>query len=197
MDYNTNREKLILPEYGRHIQKLVDHMKAIEDKDERSRFAHALVPIMAQVNTNIKENGDFKHKLWDHLYIMADFDLDIDAPYEMPKREVLNKKPDRLPYTQGKFKKKHYGKIIQKMMDQIDKYEGEEQDALVELLANQLKKSYVKWNKESVNDDVILNDFVELAEKDINFKEDIKLVEAREIMSKPSKKKKVTRKNRK
>lgn len=197
MDYNTNREKLILPEYGRHIQKLVDHMKAIEDRDERSRFAHALIPIMAQVNTNIKENGDFKHKLWDHLFIMADFDLDIDAPYEIPKREILDRKPDPLPYTQGKFKKKHYGKIIQRMMDQIDNYEGEEQEALIELLANQLKKSYVKWNKESVNDDVILSDFVELAEKDINFNEDIKLVEAREIMSKPSKKKKITRKNRK
>lgn len=197
MDYNTTREKLVLPEYGRHIHKLVDHIKKIEDRDERSRAAYALIPVMAQVNTNLKENGDFKHKLWDHFFMMADFDIDIDAPYEMPNKEAIYKKPDPMPYTQGRFKKKHYGKIIQKMMDQIDNFEGEEKEDLVELLANQLKKSYVKWNKESVTDDVILNDFNDLAEKEISFREDIKLVEVREIMTKPSKKKKVTRKNRK
>jgi hypothetical protein len=196
MDYNTTRRDLILPEYGRHIQKLVDHIKTIEDRDERSRSAHALIPVMAQVNTSLKENGDFRHKLWDHLFIMADFDLDVDSPYEMPSREVIFRKPESLPYTQGRFKKKHYGKIIQKMMDKIDDFEGEDQQALVELLANQLKKSYIKWNKESVNDEVILSDFIELAEKDIEFREDLKLVEVREVVSKPVKKKKLNRKNR-
>lgn len=196
MDYNTSRKDLVLPEYGRHIQKLVNHLKTIEDRDERSRTAHALIPIMAQVNTNLKENGDFKHKLWDHLFIMSDFDLDIDAPYEMPEKEALFRKPDPLPYTQEKFKKKHYGKIIKKMMDQIDNFEGDEQQALIELLANQLKKSYTKWNKETVNDDLILNDFIELAEKEIKFRDDLKLVEVREIVSRPIKKKKTNRKNR-
>ncbi len=195
MEYNTTRNELILPEYGRHIQKLVQHIKTIEDKEERTKAAHALIPVMAQVNTNLRENGDYKHKLWDHLFIMADFDLDVDAPFEMPIKEVLNRKPDPLPYDQGKFKKKHYGKIIQNMMDKIDDYSPEEQEVLIELLANQLKKSYVKWNKESVNDDVIINDFIKLAEKDINFKENIKLVETRNILSKP-KKKKTNRKNR-
>lgn len=195
MEYNTTRDELILPEYGRHIQKLVKHIKTIEDRDERTRAAHALIPVMAQVNTSLRENGDYKHKLWDHLFIMADFDLDVDAPFEMPKKEALNRKPDPLPYTQGKFKKKHYGKIIQYMMDKIDDYPEEEQEVLIELLANQLKKSYVKWNKESVNDDVIISDFIELAEKDISFKENIKLVETRNILAKP-KKKKTNRKNR-
>ncbi|ALO16941.1 DUF4290 domain-containing protein [Salinivirga cyanobacteriivorans] len=195
MEYNTTRNELILPEYGRHIQKLVQHIKTIEDREERTKAAHALIPIMAQVNTNLRENGDYKHKLWDHLFIMADFDLDVDAPFEMPDKEVLNRKPDPLPYSQGKFKKKHYGKIIQNMMDKIDDYSPEEQEVLVELLANQLKKSYVKWNKESVNDDVIISDFIELAEKDVNFKDNIKLVETRNILAKP-KKKKTNRKNR-
>lgn len=195
MEYNTTRNELILPEYGRHIQKLVQHIKTIEDREERTKAAHALIPIMAQVNTNLRENGDYKHKLWDHLFIMADFDLDVDAPFEMPDKEVLNRKPDPLPYSQGKFKKKHYGKIIQNMMDKIDDYPPEEQEVLVELLANQLKKSYVKWNKESVNDDVIISDFIELAEKDVNFKDNIKLVETRNILAKP-KKKKTNRKNR-
>ncbi|HKK58719.1 MAG TPA: DUF4290 domain-containing protein [Salinivirga sp.] len=195
MEYNTTRNELILPEYGRHIQKLVQHIKTIEDREERTKAAHALIPIMAQVNTNLRENGDYKHKLWDHLFIMADFDLDVDAPFEMPDKEVLNRKPDPLPYSQGKFKKKHYGKIIQNMMDKIDDYPPEEQEVLVELLANQLKKSYVKWNKDSVNDDVIISDFIELAEKDVNFKDNIKLVETRNILAKP-KKKKTNRKNR-
>lgn len=195
MEYNTSRVKLTLPEYGRHIQKIVDHIKTIEDRTERTKAAHALIPVMGQVNTSLKENGDFKHKLWDHLFIMADFELDVDAPYEMPDREVLSKKPDPLPYTQGKFKKKHYGKIIQRMMDKVDEYPAEEQAYLIELLANQLKKSYVKWNKESANDEDIINDFKDLAEKNIQIKDDIKLVDTRNILSKP-KKKKTNRKNR-
>ncbi len=196
MEYNTSRSKLILPEYGRHIQNLVQHVKEIEDRDERTRAAHALIGVMGQVNTNLRENGDYKHKLWDHLFIMSDFDLDVDAPFEMPDRDVLEKKPDPLPYTQGKFKKKHYGKIIQKMMDKIDDYPEEEQNDLIELIANQLKKSFIKWNKDSVNDDVIMNDFRDLAEKDINFKDDLKLVEVKSVLAKP-KKKKINRKNKK
>ncbi len=195
MEYNTSRPKLILPEYGRHIQKLVLHVKNIQDRDERTRAAYTLISVMAQVNTTLKENGDFKHKLWDHLFIMADFDLDVDAPYEMPDREVLEKKPDPLPYTQGKFKKKHYGKIIQRMMDKIEDYPEEDQNALIELIANQLKKSYIKWNKDSVNDDVIMSDFIDLAEKNINFKENLKLVETKSVLAKP-KKKKMNRKTR-
>jgi len=196
MEYNTSRSKLILPEYGRHIQNLVQHVKEIENRDERTRAAHALIGVMGQVNTNLRENGDYKHKLCDHLFIMSDFELDVDAPFEMPDRDVLEKKPDPLPYTQGKFKKKHYGKIIQKMMDKIDDYPEEEQNDLIELIANQLKKSFIKWNKDSVNDDVIMNDFRDLAEKNINFKDDLKLVEVKSVLAKP-KKKKINRKNKK
>lgn len=189
MDYNTAREKLILPEYGRHLQRLVEHLKTIEDRDERTQAAHALIPVMAQVNPNIKENGDLKHKLWDHLFIMAKFDLDIDTPFEIIKEDVLNKKPDALPYTQGPFKKKHYGRIIQDMIARLNEYEGEEREMLTELLANQLKKSYVKWNKETVNDDVIFNDFKMLSENKIELNEDIKLVDTKVINNKPRKKK--------
>lgn len=189
MDYNTSRDKLILPEYGRHLQRLVNHLKTIEDRDERTQAAHALIPVMAQVNPNIKENGDLKHKLWDHLFIMADFDLDIDAPFEIIKEEVLRRKPDPMPYTQASFKKKHYGRIIQDMIAKLNEFEGEEREALTELLANQLKKSYVKWNKETVNDDVIFNDFKLLSENTIELNEDIKLVDTKVITSKPKKKK--------
>ncbi|MDA3865302.1 MAG: DUF4290 domain-containing protein [Salinivirgaceae bacterium] len=195
MEYNTSRQKLVLPEYGRHIQKLIDYIKTIEDRDERTKAAEDLIPIMAQVNTSIKENGDFKHKLWDHLFIMADFELDIDTPFEIIKPEVLNRKPDPMPYTQASFKKKHYGRIIQDMIAKLDDYEGEEKEALTELLANQLKKSYIKWNKDSVNDDVIFNDFRHLAGTDVEIKDDLKLVETKAIMAKP-KKRKTTRKNR-
>ena len=189
MDYNTARKGLRLPEYGRHIQNLVDHIKTIEDKEERTKAAHSLIPVMSQVNSNLREVGDYKHKLWDHLFIMADFDLDVDAPYPIPQKEILDRKPEPLPYVQGIFKKKHYGKIIQRMMDKIDDYSEEEQEVLIKLLANQLKKSYLKWNKEAVNDELILSDFVELAGKEINFSEDIKLVEAKEVLGKNKKRK--------
>lgn len=195
MDYNTSREKLVLPEYGRHLQRLVNHIKTIEDRDERTKAAHDLIPIMAQVNTSIKENGDFKHKLWDHLFIMAGFDLDIDAPFEIINEDILYKKPKPMPYTQASFKKKHYGRIIQDMIDKLGDFEGEEREALTELLANQLKKSYVKWNKENVNDEDILNDFNLLANEKIEFSKEIKLVDTKSIMSKP-KKKKATKKSR-
>ena len=180
MDYNTNRNHLILPEYGRHIQNLVTYIKTIEDKTKRTEAAVALIPVMLQVNRNLKEVGDYKHKLWDHLYIMADFDLDVDSPFPMPKKEIIFRKPAKVPYNQSRFQKKQYGKLIRQMIDKVDQYTEEEQKDLTRMIANQLKKSHVKWNKSSISDEVILSEFEKLAGHKINFEENIKLVEVKE-----------------
>ena len=193
-DYNTTRKKLTLPEYGRHIQKMVDHAKSIEDKEERNKAAKTIISIMGNLNPHLRDISDFKHKLWDHLALMSDFDLDIDSPYEVPARETLTSKPKRVPYITGDIKYRHYGRIIHQMIDvAIEMDEGEEKERLIKLLANHMKKSYLTWNRNVVTDEIIFNDIRQLSGGKIIIREDLKLTETKSILSK-NKKKRTTRK---
>ncbi|MGC9330374.1 MAG: DUF4290 domain-containing protein [Bacteroidales bacterium] len=158
MDYNTNRPDLVLPEYGRHVHKMVDYLKTIHDRDFRNQMAKSLIEIMGTMNPHLRDVPDFKHKLWDHLAIMADFELDIDWPYPLPDREEISKSPNRLTYSDSEFGFKHYGKNLQKMLNVLPNYDEETQLMLLKQLANHMKKSYVNWKKESVNDDAIFDD---------------------------------------
>jgi len=143
-DYNSSRKKLILPEYGRNIQKMVNHIKTIEDRDERNKAAKTVIGVMGNLNPHLRDVNDFKHKLWDHLAIIADFDLDIDTPYEWPEPESLQSKPEKVPYHQHRIKKKHYGRSIVLMIDKAVALEaGEEKDDLVKMIAYHMKKSYL------------------------------------------------------
>jgi len=188
-DYNTTRKKLILPEYGRHIQKMVDHLKTIEDRDERNKAAKAIISIMGNMNPHLRDISDFKHKLWDHLALMADFDLDIDAPYEMPARETLTSKPEQVPYITGDIKYRHYGRIIHQMIDAaIEMEDGEDKKRLIKLLANHMKKSYLTWNRSQVTDEVIFNDIKQLSDGKLAIHEDLKLTETKDILAKNKKK---------
>ena len=159
LEYNTQKEKLVLPEYGRNIQQMVDYCVAIPDRDERTRCAYTIIQIMGNLFPQIRDSDDYKHKLWDHLAIMSDFKLDIDFPYEVVKKENLESKPQKVEYKLEHIKYRHYGKLIEMMIDEACKYpDGEEKDALVSLIANHMKKLIFSINKDGVEDEKILKD---------------------------------------
>ena len=190
MDYNTSRKRMTLPEYGRNIQQMVDFACNINDREERTRVAHAIINIMGQLNPGLRDQGDFKHKLWDHLAIMSDFNLDIDGPYPPPQREKFSQKPRQVPYTTRKIKYLHYGRVTELLIEAAIKMdEGQEKELLVTQIANHMKKAYVTWNRNLVTDDVIFKDLEKLSEGKLNVKEDTKLAEQKDIFSKPQRKK--------
>lgn len=189
-DYNTSRKMLIQPEYGRNIQKMVNHIKTIEDREERNKAARTVVGVMGNLNPHLRDVGDFKHKLWDHLAIIANFELDIDAPYELPEKSALQKPPNKVPYDQHNIRYKHYGRSIVLMIEKAVELEpGEEKDDLVKMIANHMKKSYLTWNREAVSDVEIFTDLKTLSGGKLEISEDLKLPETKEILAKSKKKK--------
>jgi len=189
MKYNTKLPKLALPEYGRNIQNMVDYCVSIQDKDERKRCANTIINIMGNMFPHLRDVNDFKHILWDHLAIMADFKLDIEYPYEILKKEDLYIKPPRLPYNDGQIVYKHYGKNLEDMIRKATQYEeGEERDHLINLLANHMKKSFLTWNKEVVDDRKIFTDLNVLSKGSIVLDEEShKLTESKDILMKKNK----------
>lgn len=159
MEYNTRQKKLPLPEYGRSVQKMVDHALTIEDREERQQCATTIVEIMGSMFPNTRNLPDHERKLWDHLAIMSDFMLDIDYPFEVIKKEEFYVAPQRVPYQTGEIKNRHYGRIVESMIEYACTLEeGEERDQLVELILVQMKKNYITWNKDGVEDKKIFED---------------------------------------
>lgn len=195
MEYNTNRKKLVLPEYGRNIQKMVQLAKAEPDTEKRNKMAQTIIAIMGNMNPHLRDIADFKHKLWDHLAIISEFDLDIESPYPAPEIEVLNEKPEIVPYKTKVTKFKHYGQTIEKMVTvAIEMEEGELKEILIQLIANHMKKSYLTWNKEAVDDRQIFRDLKIISEGKIDLNTDkTTLTETRDILAK-NKRRKVQRK---
>ena len=188
-DYNSQRSRMILPEYGRNIQKMVEYTVEIEDKEERNKAALAIISIMGNLNPHLRDVNDFKHKLWDHLFIISDFKLDIDSPYEKPTRETLYEKPKQVPYSDYNIRYKHYGKIIELLIKEAIAYkEGPEKEMLIKLIANHMKKCYLTWNREVVNDELIFEDLKKLSGGALVVSEDLKLSESRDILAKNKKK---------
>ena len=188
-DYNTQRSKMIIPEYGRNIQKMIEYAVQLEDKEERNRASRAIIAIMGNLNPHLRDVSDFKHKLWDHLFIISDFKLDIDSPYEKPTPEVLAEKPKPVPYSEYNIKYKHYGKIIELLIKEASGFEeGPEKEMLIKLIANHMKKCYLTWNREVVNDELIFEDLNKLSGGTLKVPEDLKLSESRDILSKNKKK---------
>ncbi len=163
MQYNTQKEKLQMPEYGRNIQNMVDHCVGIEDPEERKRCANTVIDVMGNMFPHLRDVSNFKHILWDHLAIMSDFKLDIDYPYEIIKKEELYSPPGQLEYSRPTMKYRHYGKILENIIKIVTEMEdGEKKDHLIKLILNQMKRAYVQWNK-LVDDDKIYADFKELS----------------------------------
>jgi hypothetical protein len=164
LEYNAEREHLIIPEYGRHIQKLVNHCLNLENIEERNTMAKAIVHVMGNMQPHLRDVPDFQHKLWDQLFIMSDYELDVDTPYPKPEREILQAKPTGLPYPKSASKYRFYGNNIQIMIDTALTWEeGEMKDALVYTIANHMKKCYLNWNKDTVDDEVIFRHLSELS----------------------------------
>ena len=165
MEYNTNRTKLLMPEYGRNIQQMVEYCKSLPSKEERNEVAKTIVEFMGQRNLHLRDEENYKHKLWDHLYILADYDLDVDAPYPFPTKEELAQKPNRMDYPSFENEYKFNGKSILQLIDKaIELEEGEEKEALIQVIANNMKKSYNVYNKEHVQDEVIFRHLKELSQ---------------------------------
>ncbi|MGB3590529.1 MAG: DUF4290 domain-containing protein [Nonlabens sp.] len=169
LEYNTERNQLVIPEYGRHIQKLVEHCRKLETKEERNRMATAIVGVMGNLNPHLRDIEDFQHKLWDQLFVIAEFDLDVDSPYPIPSEEELSARPERMSYPQKKPKYRFYGNNIQSMIDVALSWEkGEKREALTFIIANHMKKSFLNWNKDSVDDAVIFKHLFDMSNGQIN-----------------------------
>ncbi len=189
LEYNSEREHLIIPEYGRHIQKLVNHCIAIEDKEEQNKMATAIVKVMGNLQPHLRDVPDFQHKLWDQLFIMSDYKLEIETPYPKPEKELLQAKPDALPYPKSASKYRFYGNNIQIMIDTALTWEeGEMKDALVFTIANHMKKCYLNWNKDTVDDVVIFKHLNELSNGKLALNPDDELSDSKNLLrKKPSK----------
>lgn len=186
MDYNTQRPQLKLPEYGRTIQQMIDYCCEIEDRAERTKAAHSLIAIMGNMNPHLRDVADFKHKLWDHLAIMSDFKLDIEWPYPMPDMELLSEKPEKLPYSDNRFRFRHYGKFIEGILKRINEIEDpEKRNTLTEMMANHMKRSYMSWKKETISDDIIFKELEIITRGEVVIPDNLKLGDFREILAPP------------
>ncbi len=169
LEYNGERPHLIIPEYGRHIQKLVDHCIAIENIEERNIMAKAIIDVMGNLQPHLRDVPDFKHKLWDQLFIMSNFKLEVESPYNKPEKEVLQAKPEPLPYPKSASKYRFYGNNIQTMIDTALTWEdGDAREALYFAIANHMKKCFLNWNKDTVDDAVIFKHLNELSKGNID-----------------------------
>ncbi len=164
MHYNTNLKPLKIPEYGRMIHQLVDYLKTIEDREKRNFYAREIIRLMGLKNKALRDVPDYEHKLWDHLFIMADFDLDIDAPYPQPDPETLKQKPPKIDYPHKGYKYRFYGHIIHKLIEEAVLMEDEEKkNALIKIIANHMKKNYLNWNRDHVDDAIIFQHLYEMS----------------------------------
>jgi hypothetical protein len=164
MDYNTSRPRMLIPEYGRNVQKMIDFAVSLPTREERNKAARAIIEVMGQLNPHLRDFDDYKHKLWTHLYIMSDFKIDVDSPYPVPNREEIDMKPEKLRYPKNNIRYGHYGHNVQKMINNIVNIESdEEREIVTNRLANLMKKLYVSYNNEAVENEVILEQLVELS----------------------------------
>lgn len=189
LQYNTKRKPLIIPEYGRHIHLMIDQIKEVKSREERNKMAKAVIGIMGNLNPHLRDVPDFQHKLWDQLFIMSDFKLDVDFPFEKPEEEVLKARPDRIAYPVSKQKYRFYGNNISEMIKVARGWdEGEMKDALVFTIANHMKKCFLNWNKDTVEDSLIFDHLKELSGDELKVNEELlPLTESSEFLKARSK----------
>jgi len=187
MDYNTSRNKLLIPEYGRNVQKLIEYALTIESKEERTQLAHYIVQIMLNFN-NGAHNIESEQKVWDHLFLISDYQLDIDSPYPMPDKEKKAIKPRRVPYADNGIRNRTYGRNMEAIIQvAVDFDEGEEKDALIRLIAYNLKRSYLNWNRTSVDDEQIKDDLYKMSGGKLSVPDDFEFPSTHEILGKKRK----------
>jgi hypothetical protein len=186
LEYNTARPDLQLPEYGRNVKKMVNFALTVEDKEERQKVVAAIIQVMGQLNPHLRDVDDYNHKLWDHIFIMSDFKLDVESPYPIPTKETFETKPNSVSYPKGNIRYGHYGESIQDLIDAIPaKTDPEERKALTQCVANLMKRFYLTWNRDSVEDQTILNQMNEISGGKLELKlEDLALKNSSELQVK-------------
>ncbi|MBL6677970.1 MAG: DUF4290 domain-containing protein [Bacteroidetes bacterium] len=185
LEYNTERKKLIIPEYGRHVHQMVDQAVSVKDKVERNNIAKAIIGVMGNLNPHLRDVPDFQHKLWAQLFIMSDFKLDVDSPFEKPSEDIYkNSKPNKLNYPQNHPKYRFYGNNIKKMIDiAIGWEDGDLKSKLILNIANHMKKCFLNWNKDSVEDKVIVNHLLDMSNGNLKLKDsDLPLTDSSEFL---------------
>lgn len=165
LEYNTARPKMQIPEYGRNVQKMVDHAVSLTDREERNKVAQAIIKVMGELKPELRDVEEYKPKLWTHLFIMSDFKLEVDSPYPLPNPEVLQEKPNKVDYPQSKIKIGHYGKNVELLIAKAcEMPEGDEREALVKTIASMMKQFYLTFNSTSIEDDMIADHISKLSD---------------------------------
>ena len=183
MEYNTQRESLIIPEYGRNIQNMVQFACTIEDRDERNICAQAIIKVMGQLNPHLRDVEEFKPKLWAHLLIMSEWKLDVDSPYPRPTPETFKELPKRVPYPNHRIRFKHYGRTAELLIAKcLELEEGKDRDDFTFVIANMMKKAYLTWNRDSVEDELIIDNLATLSEGKLQLPIDTVLTSTAEIL---------------
>ena len=183
MEYNTQRERLKISDYGRNVVKMIDYAKQLTNKEERTKMANVIVDVMAQLNPKIKERTDYKHILWDHLMIMADYSLDVDSPYPVNREETENFHPNKLPLPEGTIRYRHYGRTLEDMIRAVATLPASaERDQLTAQIAHTMKRQYLQWNRDTVDDGVIRDQLTELSEGRLQLPPDFRFHDTKELL---------------
>jgi hypothetical protein len=183
MEYNTQRPQMLLPEYGRNVQKMITHAMELEDREERNKAAKAIIEVMGQLNPHLRDEDDYRHKLWTHLFIMSDFQLDVDSPYDKPNLEILYEKPHHMDYPTGNIKFGHYGKYTESILRKTVKEEDAEvKEYLTNTMANFMKKQFLAYNNDAVENNVIAQHLSEITNGELTLENPDSLMQTNHIL---------------
>lgn len=181
MEYNTKREQLTIPEYGRNVQKMINHAVSLKDKNKQQKCVDAIISFMGQMNPHLRDVKEFTHKLWDHLHIMSDFKLDISSPYQKPELKKLKEKPNKMDYPKNKIRFSYYGNTIPKMIKTALSMKGSEREIITGMIANQMKKSYILFNESSVDNNIIKSHLKQLSNGQLSVADDFEFIRSSSI----------------
>jgi hypothetical protein len=190
MEYNTERNHLVIQEYGRNVQKMIEYLLTIEDQEKRQRNTEVVIELMGMLNPHLRNVEDFRHKLWDHLFLISDFKLDVDSPYPIPTKEALQRKPDRLPYPKKYPRYRHFGKNLEMVIDKTLHEDDEAtRQGLTQYIGNYMKLAYTNWHKEAVHDDMITNELSDMTQGALHYENDHSIAAYTEGFRPPNKRK--------
>ena len=181
MEYNTKRDHLTIPEYGRHVQKMINYATTLTDKVEQQKCVDAIIAFMGQMNPHLRDVKEFTHKLWDHLHIMSDFKLDIQSPYDKPEMEKFVEKPEKMPYSKNKIRFSYYGTTIPSMIATAIKMDSTEKEIITGMIANQMKKSYILFNESSVDNNIIRLHLKQLSDNQLTLADDFEFIRSASV----------------
>ena len=196
MEYNTEREQLIIPEYGRHVQKMINHATTLSNKIEQQKCVDAIITFMGQMNPHLRDVKEFTHKLWDHLHIMSDFKLDIESPYTKPEIAKLEERPEKMTYPGNKIRFSYYGNTIETMIATAIKMDADKKEIMTGMIANQMKKSYILFNASSVDNNMIRLHLKQMSDNQLTLADDFEFIRSASVRQNTGKANKKTQKKK-